>query len=198
MVTALRDADTDDLTRALVIERVQAHIDDGKQPTEAFALVWEEIEREGRIETLARLHGVNLVGMLWRSWNIAHRPAAVARTVVRPIHPAGVTAHDGVRGEVLPPVVAPRRIDLALVRETLDSQYLVDGWWVRLADMTAAQCLKVADDYRGRAIADEHKARHMRAIAAGLQEGETVGQKFSEREVMRLYRICQPPGNVLA
>lgn len=189
----------DDLTRALVVERVQAYVGGGKQPGEAFALVWEEIERSGQVESLARLHGVGLVGMLWRSWNIAHRPSAVARTITRPIAPSAVTARESVQGEVLPPSpVAARRVDLGLVRETLDSQYLVDGQWVRLFDMTAAQCIKVAEDYRGRAIADEHKSRHMRAIAAGLKEGETVGQKFTEREVMRLYRISAPPGNTLA
>jgi hypothetical protein len=198
MVAELQQS-ADEMTRALVIERVQAYVEDGKQPTEAFSLVWEEIEQSGDVEALARLHGVNLVGTIWRSWNIAHRPAAVARTIARPVHPVTVTGHEGVHGEVLPPApIAARRIDLALVRETLDSQYIVDGQWVRLADMTATQCLKVADDYRGRAIADEHKSRHMRAIAAGLKEGETVGQKFTEREVMRLYQICMPPGNTLA
>lgn len=198
MVAELKYAD-EDLTRALVIERVQAHIENGTQPNAAFARVWEEIEAAGQIEALARLHGVNLVGDLWRTWNIAHRPAAVARSIARPVHPSAVTTRDAIQGEVFAPrVVAARRVDLAMVRESLDTQYSVDGAWVRLADMTAAQCLRVAEDYRSRAIADEHKARHMRAIAACLTEGETVGQKLSEREVMRLYRVSAPPGNTLA
>jgi hypothetical protein len=197
MVADLKQA-AEDLTRALVIERIEAYVEDGKQPSEAFALVWEEIERADEVEALARLHGVNLVGMIWRSWNIAHRPSAVARTMTRPIHPVGITTRGSTTGEVLSPPVASRRVDLALVRETLDSKYLVAGQWVRLADMTAAQCIAVAEDYRSRAIADEHKARHMRAIAACLTEGETVGQKLSEREVMRLYRVSAPPGNTLA
>jgi hypothetical protein len=184
----------EDMTRALVIERVQAHIEAGKTPNEAFPLVWEEIERAGELEALARLYGHNLVGNLWRTWNISHRPAAVSRTISRPVHPTVVTARD-ISPSPMPPA---RVVDLKPLRETMESLYKIDGRWVRLGDMDAKACLKVADQYREAAVADEHKSRHMRALAAILKEGETVSQKLSEQELMRLYRITQPPGNTLA
>jgi hypothetical protein len=193
MVAQLNPPQADEITRALVIERVQAKIEDGMEHGAAFVAVWEEIENEGRVETLARLYGAKLVADLWRAWNITHRPAAVARTIARPVPPSLVAA----RGEVIPSP-PPRRVDLTLVRETLDAEYKVDGAWVRLGDMDRVACLKVADQYRSAAIADEHKARHMRAIAAALKDGETVEQKLSEREVMRLFAISKPPGNTLA
>lgn len=194
MVAQLNEPHVDDLTRALVIERVQVRIEAGETPNEAFVNVWEEIEQAGEVETLARLHGTKLVADLWRSWNIAHRPAAVNRTGSRPVHPSTIA----VRGDVLPPAPPARVVDLKPLRETLDSMFKIDGRWIRLGDMTSKMCLKVADQYRAAAIADEHKSRHMRAIAAALKEGETVEQKLSEHELMRLYRITQPPGNTLA
>lgn len=196
MVADLRTA-ADEITRALIVERVQAYIDAGKQPLEASAAVWEEIKAEGAVETLALLYGYRLVSEIWRGWNLSHRPAAVSRTMTKPVHPSMVTAQ-AVEGEVIRPQPSPRVVNLALVRETLDSRFVIDGQYVRLGDMNAAQCIKVADQYRTAAVADEHKSRHMRAIAATLKEGETVEQRLSEQELMRLYRISKPPGNVLA
>lgn len=190
-------AEHDEITRALVIERVQERIDAGKQPLEASAEVWEEIKAEGNVETLALLYGYRLVSEIWRGWNLAHRPSAVARTITKPIHPSAVTAR-AVEGEIMRPQPIPRVVNLTLVRETLDSRFVIDGHYIRLGNMTAEQCIKVADQYRSAAIADEHKSRHMRAIAAKLKEGETVEQALSEQELMRLYRISKPPGNTLA
>lgn len=194
MVAQMHEPHPDELTRALVIDRVQEKIEAGKTPNEAFVDVWEEIEQAGEVETLARLHGTKLVADLWRSWNIAHRPAAVSRTVSRPAHPSTIA----LRGQVLPPSPPARVVDLKPLRETLDSMFKVDGRWIRLGDMDSAMCLKVADQYRAAAVSDEHKSRHMRAIAAVLKEGETVEQKLSDQELMRLYRITAPPGNTLA
>ena len=194
MVAQLNDPHVDAITRALVIERVQAQIDAGKTPNEAFVDVWEEIEQAGEVEALARLHGTKLVADLWRSWNIAHRPAAVSRTVTRPVSPSTLA----LRGDVLPPAPPARVVDLTPLRETMESLYKIDGKWVRLGDMDSKACLKVAEQYRDAAIADEHKSRHMRAIAAKLKEGETVEQALTEQELMRLYRISAPPGNTLA
>lgn len=195
MVAQMNEPHPDEITRALVIERVQAKLADGIDHGAAFAAVWEEIEREGQTETLARLFGVKLVADLWRAWNITHRPAAVARTISRPVAPSLVAARTG---EVIPVPPQPRRIDLTLVRETLDAEYKVNGTWKRLGDMTSGDCLVVAEMYRAAAIADEHKARHMRAIAAKLEDGQTVEQVLSEQQVLRLYRISAPPGNTLA
>ena len=192
-MVAQLNAPADDLTRALVIERVQAKIENGMTPNEAFVAVWEEIEQAGEVETLARLFGTKLVADLWRAWNIEHRPAAVSRTITRPVHPSTVAVH----GQVMPPAPRPRVVDLKPLRETMESLYKVDGRWIRLGDMDSAACLKVAAMYRAAAISDEHKARHMRAIAAGLKEGQTVEQKYSERDLIQLYRVALPPGNTL-
>jgi hypothetical protein len=194
MAVELRESGSHDLARADVIERVQAHIENGKTPNEAIADVYAEIELAGELEALARLHGHNLVGDIWRTWNISHRPAAVSRTVSRPAQPSLVTSNARPVAAVPP----ARVVDLTPLRETLDSLYKIDGRWVRLGDMDAKACIKVAEQYRTAAIADEHKSRHMRAIAAALKEGETVSQKLSEQELMRLYRITAPPGNTLA
>lgn len=194
MAVQMHEPHVDDLTRALVIERVQARIEAGETPNEAFVNVWEEIEQAGEVETLARLHGTKLVGDLWRSWNIAHRPAAVIQTTSRPVHPSSVA----VSGQVVPPRPPGRVVDLKPLRETMESMFKVDGRWIRLGDMTAKHCLKVAAQYRAAAISDEHKARHMHAIAAALKEGETVEQKLSERDILQLYKISLPPGNTLA
>lgn len=196
MVAQLNPPQSDEMTRASVIERVQAYIEDGKTPNQAFADVYEEIANAGELEALARLHGSKLVGDLWRSWNIEHRPAAVSRTISRPVAPSLLTVSNG-SGR---PMAAPpsRVVDLTPLRETLESLYKIDGSWIRLGDMDNKACIKVADQYRTAAIADEHKSRHMRAIAAALKDGETVSQKLSEQELMRLYRITKPSGNTLA
>lgn len=191
MAVQMSDPQADTLTRAEIIDRVQSLIEAGKTPNEAITEVWEEIEASGAVEALARLHGAKLVADLWRGWNISHRPAAVARTISRPV-PAEV-----VRGQVLPAPPPARVVDLTLVRETLDSKYKIDGIWVRLGEMDNRACLKVAEQYRSAAIADEHKSRHMRAIAAALKDGETVEEKLSERELMRLYKLSAPAGNTL-
>lgn len=195
MVADLKDDAADEITRALVIERVQEKIDAGTPPPEAFVAVFEEIKLAGRIEDLALIHGHRLVAELWRSWNIAHRPAAVARTLSRPITPGLITA---VSGDVIPPAPPARVVDLRLVRETLDSQYIVNGRYVLLRHMKETDCLNVAEQYRDTSIAAEHKSRHMRAIAHILKDGGTVEEKLTERELMRLWRITEPPGNTLA
>jgi hypothetical protein len=183
-----------EVTRAEIIERVEALISDGQQLTEAAAAVWEQIEAAGEIEAVARLVGHRIIADIWRNWNISHRPAAVARTVTRPTAPRLVTASTG---DILPPAPRPRVVDLTLVRETLDSKFTVDGKLWRLGDMTKDICMKVAEQYRNAAIADEHKSRHLRVIASKLEGDETVEQKLTEQEVMQLYRISVPAGNML-
>ncbi len=176
-----------EITRASVIALVQEHVDGGMEPNEAFARVFADIEAEGRLEDLARLHGVNLVGTIWRSWNIENRPAAVARTVRKPNEP------------VLS-VVGSRVVEPEVLRERslLDSMHRIGGHWVRVADMCKPACLEVFKQYRKAAIADEHNARFYRALAESLADGQRVADQYDEARLMKLFNISKPPGQTLA
>lgn len=183
----------EEISRAAVVERVEAYIQDDETPNRAFALVYDEIVDAGDLEALATLHGVNLVGDIWRKWNLEHRPAAIARRTAVPVSPRFIT------GTVRPTQPSGRVHDPEIIRESLlDSRYRIDGDYYRFGEMNKALCLKLAQQYRKAAVEDEHKSRHIRAVAEALGEGETVEQKFTEDQLMRLFKIATPAGNMLA
>lgn len=179
-----------EMTRADIIARVQEKIDVGMQPPAAFVAVYEEIDREGDIEALARLHGSGLVAMLWRGWNLENRPAAVSRSIRKPLHPTRIGPFGAVTA-----APAPRVVNAEMLRETsmLDAQYKLNGEWVRLRNMDKALCHKAFEQYRSAAVADEHNAQYFRALEAILQEkGGKIEDHLGETELIRLFKIATP------
>lgn len=178
-----------DMTRATVVARVQVLIDDGASPNAAFAQVYEAIEQAGELEALARLYGSTLVGMLWRGWNLENRPAAVTRSIRKPVPPTRIEAFGQVVAEAPGRVVNPE-----MLRETsmLDAQYKLNGEWVRLRNMDKTLCHKAFEQYRSAAVADEHNAQYFRALEAALKENEKVADRFDEAQLIRLFKIAKP------
>lgn len=184
------------MTRADIISAVQARIEEGAEPNAAFAQVFEDIAARGQLEALARLHGVNLVGEIWRKWNLENRPAAVQRTVTKPVVPLRVTPvllDDEQRAPVSTRFSRPVHSTEGMPeRSMLDALYKINGEWVRLGGMDSATCERMFKQYREAAKADEHNARYFKAMAAKLTDGQVVQDVFTDEMLLRLYKTCQP------
>lgn len=177
-----------DVTRENIAAWVQAYVKDGMDPNTAFRQVFDDIERLGQLDDLARVVGPSLVGDVWRSKNKTLRPS---------------NAHQEFR-EVVPtipsdqptPIVAPAArvvaIDSLKKDSLLDGMYKIDGQWISLRDMGKPECHRAFRQYRESAIAEEHNARYFRAIEAALDDGEVVGQRFDDEKLLKLYRTCKP------
>lgn len=190
-----------EVTRAGLIDAVEREIAEGVSPNLAFSRVFDEIDRQGGLEALARLHGANLVGSVWREWNGKNRPGNLSRTATGQRPP--MLAAIGSDGRVSAGPPQPR-IDAQLLRENslLDGMYpILPGTWVRLRDMTAEQCEAMFEQYRAAAVTDEHNARYFKALAVGVGKAgaeKTVAEVYSEAQLMRLFNSCRPAGNTLA
>jgi len=186
-----------ELTRSDIVAAVQDRIADGASPNAAFVAVYAEIERAGQVEALARLHGAQLVGMLWRQWNGANRAGPVSRSGQQPIvyvRPALVGDRPDADPAILDAAEPRRVIDTSLLRKTslLDCQYKLGDEWVTLRFMTRRQCLMAFGSYRSDALGFEHSAQYFRAIAEKLDETQHVGDVFDEPMLLRLFKICKP------
>ncbi len=88
-----------------------------------------------------------------------------------------------------------RRVELSGVTTTLgilDSLFEVSpGSWCPLRDMDITWCEKVAVIYDKRANAMANKARILRALSARLEGIQTVGERWSEEEVIQLVKFYE-------
>lgn len=186
-------SDPNEVTRENVSIWVQTLVDRGVQPDEAFRQVYERLEHAGQLEDLARIHGATLVGMIWRPWNSALRPANVGfefRQITPDSSPSPAQPRQRSVTATAPPPVLP--MPTLAARSLLDVMYKVGSEWVRLGDMNKVFCHAVFKQYRASALSDEHNARYFRALEEALGDGEVVGQKFDDEKLMRLYRIAKP------
>lgn len=70
----------------------------------------------------------------------------------------------------------------------LSSVFDVEGVKKRLATMDRTDCITAAEAYGGRARRNAMQEAMLRAIARTLEEGQTVGQRWSEAELAGLWR----------
>lgn len=184
------------ISRADIISAVQARIEEGAEPNAAFSQVFEDLDARGQLEALARLHGVNLVGDIWRKWNLENRPAAVQGRVAKPVMPVRMTPvllDDEQRAPASTRFNRPVHSTEGMrERSMLDALYKINGEWVRLGGMDNAACERMFKQYREAAKADEHNARYFKAMAAKLPDGKIVQDVFTDEMLMRLYKTCQP------
>jgi len=181
-----------EVTRKNITTLVQEHINSGMQPKDASERVFSDLERQGKLADLARMLGASAtVGSIWQDHNKTARPANLGvsfRELLLPTpegHPTPIM-------EPSPRVVAVERIR---DRSLLDGMYRIGGEWVTLRFMDKSQCRRMFDQYRNDAVASEHNARYFRAIEAALGRDETVGQKFDDAALIRLYDESKPPAN---
>jgi hypothetical protein len=195
MVTELKEQQDQEeqertLTRADVVARVQEKIDAGETPNAAFSLVFDDIVNERLLEALVALHGADLVGRIWRTWNMANRPAAILRTLARPVQPSPVVRP--ARQPLGPPPPPVHDLAPLLERPLLNGLWKLGDEWVRLGDMDNGTCHKVFEQYRKAALGKEHYAQFFRALEAGLGDGAKVEDKYDDALLIRLFKRTKP------
>lgn len=184
-MVAMLASETQEITRDGVTRWVQGYIDMGMDPNDAFDRVFQEIVENGHAAELAELHGSVLVGDIWRGYNSTLRPrhvrsdrsAVTFRQMPPPI--------EGAPAPVVP-------LDTLKKSSMLDCLEKINGRWVRVGDMDAALCEAAAKQYRKSARTYEHNARYFLALGAAIKEGGTVGEKFDDAKLSRLFKITQP------
>lgn len=190
-MTAERSFETPDVTRENIATWVSAYIHDGVEPNDAFSRVFDDLDRMGLLEDLARLIGVTGISAIWRKGNQAFRPAQQSANF-RTIEPQQSMAPTTAPSTPSPP---KRVVSIESLKSSslLDGQYKVGDHWVRLGSMDKATCREAFRQYRKAAISEEHNARYFRAIEAVLeQKGGKVEDHFNDDTLMRLFTRCKP------
>lgn len=186
MVAALNE-ERFEVTRENLVAVVQRYVNEGMQPNDAFRRVFDDLDAMGQLEDLARLHGAELIGSLWRQTNHLRRPGANG-TMFR--HIEAVTP-DPSSDDARP----SRVVALETLKRNvyLDAMEKVNGRWVRVADLTRNECLSLFRSYRTVATSNEHSARYFRTIAEMLKtDQEVVAQHFDDDKLMRLWKRVKP------
>lgn len=170
MTAALRD--DQGLTTEAISRWVQAYIDQGMKPIAAANAVIHDVCESGLQEDLLLLIGPSPVCLLWmQSKRGTHRVPAPAPPVL--MH-----------------VAAPRRVDTAQLQTStslLEGLEKVGDSWVRIGDLTGAQCREVARQLKTKALEVAQNARYYHALGQALKDGETVRQRFGEDDLIRLF-----------
>lgn len=187
-----------DVTRPNVVAWVQALIDDKTHPLDpvaAFKRVWDDMDRLGQLEDLARLHGPSLVGDIWREKNAAIRRPDGAVTFRPDTQIAAVDReqHTTARTPTAPPpppvIPIPERAPIS----SMDGLHKIGSEWVMIRHLTKAQCLALSKINAEKAGPFLHYKAYFLALAAALDdEVQTVGQKLDDRKLARLYRNTRP------
>jgi hypothetical protein len=194
-MVAQMNAQPMDVTRPNVIAWVQAYINDGMQPNEAFRQVYEDMDRLDQLIKLARLHGPNLVGSIWREANHALRPSsdgAIFRTDTQTAQldrDMGITTARAPQASPPVPVIP---IPTNRTRAYLDAMEKIGSEWVTVRNLTKRQCAALAKSYGQQADPLLRNKRYFLALEVGLDsDTQTVGEKFDDQKLARLYRMTR-------
>lgn len=184
-----------DVTRPNVVAWVQAYIDGGMQPNDAFRQVYEDMDRLHQLIELARLRGPDLVGSIWREANRALRPSsdgAIFRAdtqTAQTDRDMGITA---ARAPQAPPPAPVIPIPTNRTRAYLDAMEKIGSEWVIVRNLTKRQCAALAKSYGQQASPLLHNKRYFLALEAALDsDTQTVGEKFDDQNLARLYRMTK-------
>lgn len=182
-----------DVTRPNVVAWVQAYIDGGMQPNDAFRQVYEDMDRLDQLIELARLHGPDLVGSIWREANRALRPSsdgAIFRADTQTAQTDRDMGTAPARAPQAPPPAPVIPIPTNKTRAYLDAMEKIGSEWVIVRNLTKRQCAALAKGYGQQANPLLHNKRYFLALEAALDsDTQTVGEKFDDQKLARLYRM---------
>jgi hypothetical protein len=192
-----------DVTRPNVVAWVQAYIDGGMHPNDAFRQVYDDMDRLGQLLDLVRLVGPSIVGDIWREANRALRPSsdgAIFRTDTQTLQTdrdmAAATVSpspQSAKTPIGPPPGPVIPIPTNRTKAYLDAMEKIGSEWVVVRNLTKSQCRALAKSYGNQATPLLHNKAYFLALEASLDnETQMVGEKFTDERLARLYRMTKP------